>query len=298
MFVYSLIIFAALSAGGTLLALSALRIPKRVKRNVFASLRDKVSLKQRFMLGVVAPLSAPLGRILPMPPRFEALLALDLARAGIPYKPKEYYARGITAGLLSAVVPFIGALMGNTLIRIGGAMLPFLVFRLMTTVHKDILKKRRKVISRDTPHFIRSILYRFTHSEGSAMAGVDIISVFEDYIRVAPASLADDIKLLVTDMKSRSVEAGLHSFADRLGIVEIRNMVSVLVGVYHGQNQASALLTLSQEADTAAREHQRSALNKMPGRIRVATIPVVAVAILALIYVLVVNLLTSTQGIL
>lgn len=292
-----IVLFAALSIGGYSILALVLRLPPGNGRKTFELLRKKIGFRQLIMLSVIAPLSVPLSKVLPMPEKYEASLALDLTRAGIPIKPKEYYARAVVASVMSLTVLLLGVVLGNPLLKMGGIITPFLVFRLMSTIHKDVIKKRMHDMEHDVPHFIRSVLHRVTQTSSDGTVSVDVISVFEDYIRIAPVSLADDVKLLVTEMKSRSVESGLRNFADRLGLPEVRHMASALIALYQGQNQVSAMITLSQEVDTNAREQHRRELNRMPGRIRLATIPVLVIAVISILYVLVVSIFSSYQGI-
>ncbi len=293
---YVLLFFFCVIGLYSLLSL-ILRIPPgRAKKNLLEmSITRKSPLKKTVDTGMSFLVTA-VAKLMPLTPRYEADMSGKLSRAGIKLSPKEYYARAAVFGTLVLPIPVIGFVLQSPLIQMIGIILPLLVFRKYSIEHTDILKKHTIAMSRDIPHFVRSVLYRIGQGKQGEIIKVDLIQVFEDYIKISPESIKNELKLLVTEMKSRSVELGLRNFADRLGITEIRQMVNALVGIYHGQNQTTALATLSREIDILAKEHRQRELNKQPGRIRIATIPVVAVAIVTLLYVVVMHVFLTSNG--
>jgi hypothetical protein len=291
---YYILFFPAFSIGLYSLATFILRIPPgQVKRNMRSVSIVKLPLSRRLEMAAIRPLLPRLSRIIPLPERMEAELGAKLKRAEIPYTPREYYARAVILAAYTLAIPLFGLLLRSNLVGITGALLPFLVFRKCSIEHKSILDKRKETFTACMPHFVRSVMGKLAHTGTDKETKIDLISVFEDYIKLADQSLIYDLKLLVTEMKTRSVEMGLRNFAERIGIAEIQHMVSAIIGIYRGQRQQSTLDTLMREIDVAARENRQRGLNRQPGKIKRATIPVVAVTAVMILYVLLFSIFTA-----
>lgn len=289
------IIFFLLTVGGYTVISAVMRLPPMaVGSNMQKMYINRLALFKRLELTVLTPFVKPLSKLIPLSERTQTLLEADLNRAGLPYSPCEYYARAIVFAACTLPLPFLVWLAGITIGVPMTVALPFLILRKYITEHKEILKKKRHEIELVLPHFVRSILYRLNNADGTVQ--VDIISVFEGYIKIAAPALEYDVKLLVTEMKSGGVTKALHSFEHRLNLPEIGFLVRAAIGIYNGQPQASALAALSRDIDVRARENIKRELDKQPGKIKRATLPLVIVGIAALVYVLGYHLWTTSSG--
>ena len=289
------LVFIFIFAGAYSLILALMRLPpKSVSENMQRMYVMRAGFARRIQMKLFDPLIRPLSVLLPLSEKIQIVLEADLKRAGLPYGAKEYYARAIIFSAVSLPILLVVWILGLTFIVPIACVLPFLLFRKYSIEHKDILKKKRDDIELALPHFIRSILYKLNNADG--MVQVDIIAVFEDYIKIAEKALEYDVKLLVTEMKSKSVVQALHNFEYRLGLPEIGFLVRALVGMYNGQPQTAALATLSRDIDIRARENIKRALDKLPGKIKLATMPLVVVGIAALLYVLIYHMILTSSG--
>ena len=289
------LIFILLAIGGYSVVAAVVRLPpKAVGVNLQKMYINRLPFFKRLEHGILAPFIKPISKLIPLSERSQAFLEADLARAGIPYSPSEYYARAIVLSVLSLPLPFLTWMAGITFAIPVTIAMPLLLFRKFSVEHKDVLNKKRRAIELALPHFVRSVLYRLDNSDGTVQ--VDVVAIFEDYIKISVPALEYDIKLLVTEMKAGGVTKGLHNFEHRLNMPEIGFLVRAAIGIYNGQPQASALAALSRDIDVRARENLKRELDKQPGKIKRATIPLVAVGIAALVYVLAYHLWVSSSG--
>ena len=95
-------------------------------------------------------------------------------------------------------------------------------------------------------------------------------------------------------MKSISIEAALLN--PRLGLTDISFLVNALIGLHRGERQGDALAYLARDMDLKAREALKTKLNKLPGRVKIASIPLVAVTLATLLYVIGSHMTRSMGG--
>jgi hypothetical protein len=289
------LVFVFLTIGGFSVVAAIVKLPpKAVGVNLQKMYINRLPFLKRLELEILTPFIKPVSKLIPLSERTRAFLEADLARAGIPYSPCEYYARAFVLSLFSLPLPFLVWTAGISFAIPVTIAMPFLLFRKFSVEHKDVLSKKRKSIELALPHFVRSVLYRLDNGDGTVQ--VDVVAIFEDYIKISVPALEYDIKLLVTEMKAGGVTKGLHNFEHRLNMPEIGFLVRAAIGIYNGQPQASALAALSRDIDVRARENLKRELDKQPGKIKRATIPLVAVGIAALVYVLGYHLWISSSG--
>ena len=117
-----------------------------------------------------------------------------------------------------------------------------------------------------------------------AVVQVDLIQIFEDYLKVASDVFHYDISVLVMEMKAKDIETALRNFNERIGMTEVSFLVNALIGLYRGEHQGEALAYLARDMDIKAREALRKKLNKLPRRVKIASIPLVAVTPARLLY--------------
>ncbi|MBE6061909.1 MAG: hypothetical protein E7215_17360 [Clostridium sulfidigenes] len=164
---------------------------------------------------------------------------------------------------------------------------------------KDQLKEKKKRIEIELPGFVRSILYRLEDNkhDGSRMvAQVDLIQIFEDYLKVASDAFQDDAAILVMEMKATDIETALRNFNERIGITDVSFLVNALIGLYRGEHQGEALSYLARDMDVKAKEALKKKLDNLPRRVKIASIPLVAVTLASLIYVIGSHLVRSMGG--
>ena len=82
---------------------------------------------------------------------------------------------------------------------------------------------------------------------------MDLIQVFEDYLKVSSEVFYYDIAVLILDMKAKDIETALRNFNERVGLVEVSFLTNALIGLYRGEHQAEALHYLAKDMDIKAR---------------------------------------------
>lgn len=216
----------------------------------------------------------------------EKRLNMQLARAGMHFTAKEYYARSVimagTTLLLSAALLSIA--VRNMLFM--SAVLAVVVFFHFHGEIKDRLKAKDKLIEAELPKFIRAIVQGMKTEK-------DIIKLLETYQTISGNGLKYDIEVLIMDLKSGNFEEGMTEFDKRVGNAYVSRLSKALISANRGDNQDSTLNYLLSDMGLLAKEMMQRELAKRPGRVKMLVIPIVLVAVGSLFYVIGVNLFSS-----
>lgn len=297
---YQIIIFILLTAAGFLICRQLLKIPKlSMKKNIKNLQEGKEQTGKRLLNCFVMPFVKPVARLIPLDPVKEARMASILKRGGLELTPKEYYARAILCSLFTLPLALL-------LFAVGAANIAPIVFIFSVVVYfhfmtdlKDKMKEKKNRIEMELPGFVRSILYKLDDVKGDSrkkIVQVDLIQIFEDYLKVASEVFQYDVSVLVMEMKAKDIETALRNFNERIGLTDVSFLVNALIGLYRGEHQGEALAYLARDMDIKAKEALRKKLNKLPRRIKIASIPLVAVTLASLLYVIGSHLIRSMGG--
>lgn len=297
---YQIIVFVLLTTAGILICRKILKIPKlSMKKNIKNLQVQKEDAGARLLNKFVMPLVKPVSRFIRIAPENEVKMASMLKRGGLTLTPKEYYARAIICAVFT--LPFSILLLVIGAANIAPVTLIFTVivyFHFMTDL-KDKLKEKKALIEIELPSFVRSILYKLDDMKGNSektVVQVDLIQIFEDYLKVSSEVFYYDIAVLILEMKAKDIETALRNFNERIGLVEVSFLVNALIGLYRGEHQGEALMYLAKDMDIKAKEALRKNLGKLPGKIKIASIPLVVVTLASLLYVIGSHLIKSVGG--
>ena len=155
---------------------------------------------------------------------------------------------------------------------------------------KDKLKAKDRLIEAELPKFIRAIVQGLKTEK-------DIIKLLETYQTIAGSGLKYDIEVLIMDLKSGNFEDGMVEFEKRLGNSYVSRLTKALIATNRGDDQSSTLNYLLSDMGLLAKEMMQRELSKRPGRVKMLVIPIVIVAVVALFYVIGMNLFSSLGGI-
>lgn len=257
--------------------------PRGVNKALDHALALKKGFKEKMVDEILMPLARRFSVFIKMEGKRELELKSQLARAGFDMTPKEYYSRAIAATLLSLLLlPCLYIVGLAVFIPIGVCVSGVVSYHFLTCC-QDVLKKKKHKIEKGLPGFIRAILFKLNEQKGVAP---DLIGIFETYLQVADPVFEYDVSILLVEMKSKNIETALRNFNNRVRIVEVSFLCNALIGVTRGESQANALETLAKDMDLRARENIRRELEKRPGKITMATLPLVGVATVTLLYVI------------
>ena len=297
---YQITVFILLTAAGILICRQLLKIPKlNMKKNQKHLQSEKETAGKQFLDRLVMPIARLLSHLIPIDPVKEARMASMLLRGGLMLTPKEYYARAILCACLTLPLALVFLLLGAAKMAPLILFLAVLVYRHLMTDLNDQIKEKKKRIEVELPGFVRSILYRLEDNrhDGSRMVvQVDLIQIFEDYLKVASDTFRDDVAILVMEMKAKDIETALHNFNERLGITDVSFLVNALIGLHRGEHQGEALSYLARDMDIKAKEALRKKLDNLPRRVKIASIPLVIITIVSLLYVIGSHLIRSMGG--
>lgn len=299
--IYLLILFILIYAGVFQIVLYVLKVPPaKVRKNLDKAVFIKEKTNLKLYHAVVMPLMKPVSTLVKLPTQKEIETASMLKRGGLNLSPKEYYARAIVSAGLTLPISFLIVVVGvNQLLPVTLAFSVIVYFHFLTDLN-DKLKLKKDQIEMGLPGFVRSILYKLddvsADKGGNSMVQVDLIQIFEDYLRVANPVFHYDVAVLIMEMKSKDIEAALRNFSERIGLPEVSFLSNALIGLNRGEHQGETLLALARDMDVKARENIRKVLLKRPGQVRMASIPLVIVSIATLLYVIVSHLFLSVGG--
>ena len=266
--------------------------PAQAEKAFMASVMPKKTAAERVTDELVSPFAVILEPLVRIPEAKEIKIQSELKRAGIRESPKMYYARAIAVTLLLTPLPVIVVILGINIFAIFSVLLLITVFLKQTGRHKERLKKKKDIIEKGLPGFIRAILYKLSESK-EGVVKADLIAIFENYLKVANPAFTYDISVLIMEMKSKDIEAALRNFNNRLAIPEVTFLSNALIGITRGEHQNDALASLAREMDVKSKENIRKELDKRPKKVFFACIPLVCVAFIAIAYVLVIALMSG-----
>lgn len=295
-----MVVFVLLTTAGFLICRHILKIPRlSMKKNLQNLQIQKETAGARLLKTLVLPVVKPVACFIRIGPEKEAKMAAMLRRGRLALTPREYYARAVICAVftlpLSVLLLVIGA------IKVVPVTLIFSVivyFHFMTDL-KDKLKEKKSLIELELPGFVRSILYKLEDMRGDSekkVVQVDLIQIFEDYLKVSSEVFYYDIAVLIMEMKAKDIETALRNFNERVGLAEVSFLVNALIGLYRGEHQGEALMYLAKDMDIKAKEALRKNLNRLPGKIKLASVPLVAVTLATLLYVIGSHLVKSMGG--
>lgn len=297
---YQMIVFVLLTIAGFLICRQLLKIPKEsMKKNIKHLQTKKEKPGRRILNRFIMPLVKPVSRLIRIDPVKEARMASMLRRGGLELTPKEYYARAILCGSFTLLLmPLLIVIGAAHLAPIALIFAVVVYFHFMTDL-KDMMKEKKRRIEIEMPSFVRSILYRLEDSrhDGSRMVvQVDLIQIFEDYLKVASDVFRYDVSVLVLEMKAKDIETALRNFNERIGLTDVSFLVNALIGLHRGEHQGEALAYLARDMDVKAKEALKKKLNRLPGTVKRASIPLVVVTLACLLYVIGSHMVKSMGG--
>lgn len=297
---YQIIIFILLTAAGFLICRQLLKIPKlSMKKSIKHLQAEKEKSGKRLLNRFIMPLAKPVSRLITIDPIKEARMASMLRRGGLELTPKEYYSRAILCALFTLPLVLLVVVIGAPKLVPLILIFALVIYRHFMTDLKDAMKEKKRRIEMELPGFVRSILYRLEdsrHGSSRIVVQVDLIQIFEDYLKVASEAFREDVAILIMEMKAKDIETGLRNFNVRLGITDVSFMVNALIGLHRGEHQGEALSYLARDMDIKAKEVFRKKLNTLPRRVKIASIPLVAVTLVSLLYVIGSHLIRSMGG--
>lgn len=296
--IYSILLFALLYTAGLLFFQQAMKSPPRITvKNLRTAVTIKQDTKTKFFALIVNPLVKPLSLVIPMEKQKERILKANLARAGLDMTPKEYYARAIVVSALTLPLTLFMLVMGFGVLTPVTLAFTVVIYLHFITDLKERLKKKREAIENGLPNFIRSILYKVGSGENGVVKA-DLIQIFEDYHQVIEQTgeneiFSYDIAVLIMEMKSMDIETALRNFDERMSFTPVSFLVQALIGISRGENQSIRLEALAKDMAKLANENLKRELDKRPGKVRLAIIPLVVIAVVSLLYVIITHLITS-----
>ena len=296
---YQVIIFILLTTAGFLICRQISKVPKlSMRKNIRIVQAEKEKAENQLLNRFIMPIARPASRLIPIDPVKEARMASMLRRGGLELTPREYYARAILCAFFTFPLALLFFAIGATNLVPFVLIFAVVIYFHFTTDLKDQLKAKKKSIEMELPSFIRSILYKLSDLKGGgkAVVQVDLIGIFEDYLKVASEVFYHDVAMLVMEMKSTDIETGLRNFNERLGLTEVAFLVNALIGLHRGEHQGEALAYLARDMDIKAREGLRKKLNTLPRRVKIASIPLVAITLASLLYVIGSHMVKSMGG--
>jgi hypothetical protein len=294
-----MIVFVLLTIAGFLICRQLLKIPKAsMKKNIKHLQTEKEKPGRRILNRIIMPLARPASRLIRIDPVKEARMASMLRRGGLELTPKEYYARAILcASFTLLLMPLLVVIGAAHLAPIALIFAVVVYFHFMTDL-KDMMKEKKRQIEIELPSFVRSILYKLDDIRGDkqSVVQVDLIQIFEDYLKVASDVFRYDVSVLVLEMKAKDIETALRNFNERIGLTDVSFLVNAVIGLHRGEHQGEALAYLARDMDVKAKEALRKKLNKLPGTVKRASVPLVVVTLACLLYVIGSHMVKSMGG--
>lgn len=232
------------------------------------------------------PLFSFVSKFVYMEPQKEQVQQETLYRAGINLTPKEVVARSICGLAIGLAVALWGTLLGNTLFTIIGIVLGIALFGMSSDDATQRLKEKDAEVKKELPKFVSTIIV-------SLRSEKNIIKIIESYIKDARPALRSDLEILLSQMSTGNIETALRNFDIRMGAQEITSLTTCLIYIENGIDQTAALQYLESDMRQAQATLRRLELDKLPGKMRTAFVPVAFVLIAIFFYTIGMSIVNS-----
>ncbi len=221
----------------------------------------------------------------------EASLSKQLSRANLNITPKQFTARKYIIAIFAIILIGICALFQFWV----GVICVFLltVFLIMNERNSLVskLRARDESIATEMPIFVRMVCRRLHNNR-------DILSILEDYHKVARPELKHELDILLTHMRTGDILHALQQFQSRLGTEEAFRLCSALIEIDRGIDQTATLDSLAKDMSLKAKLNIQKALASRPLKLRTTYIPAVLICVVIIIYVLVVFMMDMLNNML
>lgn len=232
-----------------------------------------------------------IGRYVYIQPYDEALLNTQLQRVGFDgYTARTYTAKSYCMLVIGGSITIAGAVLKSPIVIAAGIIFALFLFLYVKEEVGERLKKKRLAIDAEVPKFIQNIT-------SGLEVDRDITAVIRRYRNeICGPALAFDLDVLLADFQIGNNALALLQFRDRINLPAISRLVSILINVELGYNQSDALKLLASDVNKMRLESRKRELALRPGKMKRAMIPAFLIAVFAILYVFVTNMLAEVSG--
>ena len=256
--------------------------------NTRAVLKLAQTKKVHGIKAIEARLSAGLAKHIRLNAYRRRTMTATLKYAEIDTTPEAYYAQAIVKAAFRFLPGILCALVFPITIAI------FVLWALkgyFDGVHsaQKVVGEKRARIDAELPRLVETVAQEL---EGSR----DVLSILEGYLPSAGELFGDELKITISEMKSGSQEQALNHLAGRVGSANLSQVVRGLLIVLRGGDGKMYFGLLAHDFQ----RHESQALEKeaikRPGQMKKYSWLMLACFAAAYIYVIVVQVLSSTNG--
>lgn len=174
--------------------------------------------------------------------------------------PEQYIAIGILKGV------FIGIMGIPTLVIIPIIFPVFMIFAILIYFKEiqkaeNMLKNKKEKIENELPRFVSIITQELVSSR-------DVLKILENYKKSTSKQFANEIDILVADMRSSSYESALTRFETKFNSPMLSDVVRGLIAVLRGDDAVTYFKMLSHDLKEMEIRKLKLEAMKIPTKIR------------------------------
>lgn len=230
---------------------------------------------------LIRPVAKILSKVIILNEHRTQSLMVKLKEAGLEYTPKEYYARAIIISVLPLLILPVAFKAEMPIVAIALIVLSVVMYFNAVDIN-TIIKKRQQEIRSELPRFIRAIISGLNTNR-------DLIQTIEKYQTVSKGVLKEEIGILLAALQSGNAERAYMTFSQRLGMPEIQRLVTALINIERGVDQATTLQFLAADTAQMIQDAIKIEMAKRPRILRRAMIPALLTVFVMLLYVVIAN---------
>lgn len=216
-------------------------------------------------------------------------LEYKLKKADIMQTPRQWQAKqyliifgGLLCSGLFVVIHFWFGVLLAVLITI------YCIMRQREKIAEKI-KAKDLDIAQEMPRFVRTIARHI-------LSDRDLFRVLESYRKVAGDGLGAELDILLAEMRTGNTQLALSHFQRRIGTAEAFHLCSALQNMMMGTDQTATLEYLANRMSTQVKENLKKEISVRPAKMRSTFYPAVVICIMILMYVMVVYVVNSLNG--
>lgn len=262
---YITIVTLLLGFGMYQLANTFIILPSRQSIKSAKRLQEKRKLSDDLSAFFVDPISKLLVKVINLDSRKREKMQRNLERVNIPKTPEKFYADALVISFWILAFGLVWIVVGIPFLLIVCVVTAVWLFTENISLLRKKVSKIEEAIRNDMPKFV-SI---YNHARGD---NVNLVDIVEKYRRTACEEFHYDLDLLIMDLKTGNEEIALQDFAARISITQLDHFVNILIGSSKGEDMTNSLILMENEMSVLMIENKRRKLQRLPDKVRGATI--------------------------
>ncbi|HEX3018018.1 MAG TPA: secretion protein F [Caproicibacter sp.] len=282
MIIILIIVFLMLAFSFYMLLCSLVHLPSLKSTIAQLHLTQDTGKKMRTLDALILNLATRLSKYIPISDDRREVMTATLQSTGMMITPETYYAKVIVRFLLKSLPAVI------ILFILPVAAAVYMIWPVWTLF--DDLKEAEKRMNQKIKKIDGELPGLAADISEELKTDRDVVRILSSYLPSAGKELKEELEITIADMKSGSPDKALTRMDTRIGSLMLSQVIRGLHAVLHGDNCLVYFQMLSYIFKQSEIQSLRLAAKKLPDKMRVPAIIILACVFLTLFAVIIIFL--------